>query len=198
VIFPPIVIALRTCYILVFVALGLLVFDNTIPRLGFLRGARTFLNLFATKRPFTRRLASLGNKCYIWRDEWLLTRILYLKVLQNDLEGFNVIVMLHNEWAVSLESIFGKDGITFRACSSLDMSWPIALRSWTMPLIVRSCSVISRSMSILNFIHFKHKVCNLIADVWLNQILSRFHMSLAVGQHSNPPNRLSCIHNRSV
>ena len=49
--FPATVIALHTCYILVSIALSLLLLGNIFPRSGVLRGALTFLGLFAKKGP---------------------------------------------------------------------------------------------------------------------------------------------------
>ena len=56
--FRTTVIALHTCYILIFIALIPLLLGNTISRSGLLTGTRTFLSPFATKRPFTLRIAS--------------------------------------------------------------------------------------------------------------------------------------------
>ena len=56
------IIVLHTCYIILSIALSLLLLDNTTLRLGVSRSMMTFLDLLATKRPFTLRHASLGNQ----------------------------------------------------------------------------------------------------------------------------------------
>ena len=198
--FSATVIALHTCYILVPIALSLLLLGNTFPRSGVLRGTLTYLSwLVCHKKAFLPLYflplvinATFGGTS----DFWCSSSISSCLEMESK-------VFIFPLWAINYEklrqsSVSGRAWSTFRACLSSGMSWPAALWSRTMPLKVRSCLVIGHPVSSWNCIHFKRKVCNLVADVWPNRILSRSHMSLAVGQSSNPPKRSSCMHDNKV